>query len=147
MSNGPSAEDTYRALHAETGGRLFTVTVLDRTAGLARRVYTSHPDAYPVSGTKPIQQNEWTRQVIDNGELFVANTVEDFAKYFADYALIRSLGCESALNIPVSEDGVVGTVNILDKAHYFDDQMIKKCISAVRRHQSQLIQAFRSAGL
>ena len=40
MSAAPSPDDTYRALHAATGGRLFTVTVLDRAAGLARRVYT-----------------------------------------------------------------------------------------------------------
>ena len=142
MSAGPSPDETYRALHAATGGRLFTVTVIDRAAGLARRVYTSHPDTYPVSGTKPIEQNDWTRQVIDNGQVFVANSVDEFAKYFADHALIQSLGCGSAMNVPVSEGDAIGTVNILEREHYFDDQRTADCLAAVRKHHSLLVQAF-----
>ena len=147
MSNAPSPDHTYRALHEATGGRLFTVTVLDRAAGLARRVYTSHPDTYPVSGTKPMQHNGWTRQVIENGEVFVANTVNEFADYFPDHALIQSLGCESALNIPIIDDEVVGTVNILDKAHYFDDQAIARCTAEVGERHGELVRAFSSSDL
>ena len=110
----PSPNAVFAALHAETGGRLFTVTVLNREAGLAQRVYTSHPKDYPVSGTKPMGQGEWTNIVIERGEVFVANTTPEFAIYFADHELIESLGCQSALNIPVGEDLVLGTVNILD---------------------------------
>ncbi|MEL7213854.1 MAG: GAF domain-containing protein [Pseudomonadota bacterium] len=142
MSTEPSPDETYHALHAATGGRLFTVTVLDRAAGLARRVYTSHPDTYPVSGTKPMHRNDWTRQVIDNGEVFVANTVEEFAKYFPDHALIQSLGCKSAMNVPIIEDEVIGTVNILDKEHHFDDQRIAECTAEIRNHHSRLVRAF-----
>lgn len=142
MSGEPSPDESYRALHAATGGRLFTVTVLDRAAGLARRVYTSHPDTYPVSGTKPIQHNDWTRQVIDNGEVFVANTVEEFARYFPDHALIQSLGCGSAMNIPIIDGEVIGTVNILDKEQYFDDQRAAECAAEIQKHHSQLVQAF-----
>mgnify|MGYP001794420128 CR=1 FL=1 len=147
MNEVRSQEDIYRALHAATGGQLFTVTVIDRAAGLARRVYTSHPDTYPVSGTKPIQPNDWTRHVIDNAMVFVANTVEEFAIYFPDHALIQSLGCESAINIPVVDGDVVGTVNILDKALCFDEAMIRKCTSAVQAHSDQLLQAFASDGV
>lgn len=142
MSDTHSPDSTYRALHAATGGRLFTVTILDRTRGLARRVCSSHPDIYPVSGTKPIQHNGWTQRVIESAEVFVANTVEEFADYFPDYELIQSLGCESVLNIPIVEDRVVGTINILDKANYFDDQMIRRCISEVDKRHRELLRAF-----
>ncbi|MEL6618025.1 MAG: GAF domain-containing protein [Pseudomonadota bacterium] len=147
MKTEPSPDETYRAVHAATKGRLFTVTVLDRAANLARRVYTSHPDTYPVSGTKPMQPNDWTRQVIDNGEVFVANTVEEFAKFFPDHMLIQSLGCKSAMNIPVIEDEVIGTVNILDKEHHFDDQRVAECMAEIRRHHSQLVRAFGRCNL
>ncbi|RLJ41072.1 hypothetical protein BCF46_2860 [Litoreibacter meonggei] len=141
MTHQPSPEEIYCALHAQTGGRLFTVTVLDRAAGLARRVYTSHPDAYPVSGTKSMSQGEWTEQVVDRGEVFVANTVAEFAIYFPDHALIESLGCRAALNIPICVKEVIGTVNILDKEHYFAPQTMDRCIAAVEQHRDDLIWA------
>lgn len=141
MTVTPSPDDTFRALHAQTGGRLFTVTVLDHAAGLARRVFSSHPDSYPVSGTKSMSQGAWTDQVVERGEVFVANTVAEFAIYFADHALIESLGCGSALNIPILQDNVVGTVNILDEAHHFTPQMVAECLAACDMHHADLIRA------
>ena len=139
-----SPDEVFAALHAETGGRLFTVTVLNRDAGLAQRVYSSHPVDYPVSGTKPMGQGEWTNIVIERGEVFVANTVPEFASYFADHALIESLGCQSALNIPVGKDLVVGTVNILDVAHHFDAGTVDRCITAVDTQRDRLLNALAS---
>ena len=144
MTATPPPEQVFCALHAQTGGRLFTVTVLDRAAGLARRVYSSHPDAYPVSGTKPMAQGAWTTQVVERGEMFVANTVAEFAIYFADHALIESLGCGSALNIPVKMGTVIGTVNILDEAHYFSTPKIAKCQAACEQNSAALIRAMES---
>ena len=69
-------DETFAALHAAAdaacGARLFTVTVLDRRAGLARRAYTSHPAEYPASGTKPLRSDAWSDQVIGRAEPFVA---------------------------------------------------------------------------
>lgn len=110
----------HRAADAECEARLFTVTVLDRKAKLARRAYSSHPSDYPVTGTKPMGSNDWTEMVLVRGETFVANQTADFAPYFPDHALINDLGCEAAVNIPVREQGqVVATVNILDAAGHF----------------------------
>ena len=144
MSTQPPPEVFFAALHAQTGGRLFTVTVLDRAEDLARRLYTSHPETYPVSGTKPISQDDWTVQVIENGELFVANTVAEFSKYFADHAVIESLGCQSALNIPITEGQIIGTVNILDREHYFTPQAVAHCTDTCKQHHEKLVQALRS---
>lgn len=147
MNGTPSADSTFRALHAQTGGRLFTVTVLDRAAGLARRVYSSHPETYPVSGTKPMSQGAWTKQVIERGEVFVANTVAEFSLYFADYELIESLGCKSALNVPIVHKEVVGTVNILDQENYFSEETVKLCVDTCHLHHASLVQAFDSIKL
>lgn len=147
MTQAPPPDDSFRALHAQTGGRLFTVTVLDRAAGLARRVYSSHPEEYPVSGTKPMAQGAWTTQVVERGEIFVANTVPEFAIYFADHALIERLGCGSALNIPVKQDVVIGTVNILDEAHHFSAERVAMCQAACDTHHGALVQAMESYAL
>jgi hypothetical protein len=114
----------YAALHhacAALGTRLFTVTTIDDAAGLARRAYTSHPVEYPISGTKPLTRDGWHDHCIAGQQVFVANSVPEFAKYFFDHALITSLGLGSCINIPVFTDGgpVLGTINLLAEEGHF----------------------------
>lgn len=114
----------WRALQAlaqqTVGCKLFTVTTVDMDANLARRLYTNMPDAYPVSGTKPITVDPWFELVVQGRKTFVANTLEEIASHFPDWELIGSLGCGSCVNLPVAIGGtVVGTVNMLDEEQHF----------------------------
>ena len=122
--NGPKLPAIYTALHADCrqlGTRLFTISVLDNAADLARRAYTSHPVEYPTAGTKPITRDGWYDHVIGAQQPFVANTPAEFARYFFDHALITSLGLGSCMNIPVVIDKTqtAGTVNLLAEAGHF----------------------------
>lgn len=100
--------------------RLWTIMDVDRTARLARRAFSNMPEVYPACGTKPIEENDWTAQVLDEHKCFVANTLPEIAQVFPDHALIGSLGCGSVLNLPILEGGqVIGTVNLLDAEHHF----------------------------
>jgi hypothetical protein len=148
MTTTPTEPDAvfaalHRAAQESCGARLFTVTVLDRTAGLARRAYTSHPVDYPTSGTKPMRNDGWTDVVLGEQRSFVANTTAEFAIYFADHALINALGCESAMNIPVADDAglVVGTVNILDAADHFTPDRTARLEGLVAAHRTALLAA------
>lgn len=150
MTNS-TPDDTFRALHDAVkphGARLFTITVLDPAAGLVRRAYTSHPDAYPTSGTKPMRADAWSVQVIDNAQSFVANTTPEFAIYFSDHALINDLGCHSALNMPVRDgDRVVGTVNILDAEGHFTPDRVATFEALVEQHRPALLKAIAATPL
>ncbi len=102
--------------------RLFTLTCIDQCLNLAFRLYSSNPAAYSVGGTKPIEKNAWTSQVIDNKEAFVANDMGTLATVFFDHQLIESLGLGSVINWPVVVNNqVVGTVNILDKENAYQN--------------------------
>lgn len=113
-----------RLVDERIGVRLFTTMTLDRARGVARRSHSNMPDAYPVSGEKPIPVNAWM-EVIERGETFVANSHAEIAAVFPDHELIRSLGCESCVNIPVTIAGtVVGTLNCLHQAgHYTPERL------------------------
>lgn len=143
--NTPDA--VFAALHVaaqeRVGARLFTITVLDRAAGLARRAYTSHPDDYPTSGTKPLRADAWSGHVVRDGFSFVANSTPEFAIYFSDHALINALGCAAAMNIPVADDSgqVVGTVNILDAAGHFTPERAEMLEALVTEHRTALLAA------
>ena len=132
---------------AALGTRLFTITALDETAGLARRVYTSHPVEYPVSGTKPLTQDGWHAATIVGRQTFVANTPPEFAKYFFDHALITSLGLGSCINIPVHDGGgpVLGTVNLLAEARHFTPDRLVAYQSLVDAAQTALCAALPQA--
>lgn len=146
MTDTPDA--VFAALHkaadAAHGAKLFTVTVMDRAAGLVRRGYTSHPVEYPTTATKQMGGNgsEWSDQVIGRGQPFIANTTPEFARYFADHETITAIGCASAMNIPVMQDGlVVGTVNILDKENHFTPQVAADFVALVETHRPALLAA------
>lgn len=119
---------TFEALHRRVGEtigtKLFTLTKIDQAQGLASRIYTTHPDVYPVHGQKQIEPNTWTATVLDRHETFVAGSIDEIATVFPDHALIQSLGLESCTNIPIVIAGsVIGTLNCLDVAgHYIPQQ-------------------------
>lgn len=127
-AKGPDA--AFAALQALTqatvGAKLFTYMTVDMTAELARRAYTSDPENYPASGTKPIHFDAWFDIVHKERRYFVANSIADIAKVFADYDLINSLGCQSVVNMPVVIGGeLVGTVNMLDVADYYTPERVQ----------------------
>lgn len=143
-------DDVFAALHraadAACGARLFTITLLDRKAGLARRAYSSHPVDYPVTGTKPMGSNDWTQMVLERGETFVANETAAFSPYFSDHALINDLGCGAAVNIPVMKDAqVVATVNILDVSGHFTQSRVRTLEQLVASACADLHMAFETA--
>ena len=107
------------------GVKLFTVMTYDDRTGMAGRVYSNMPEAYPVSGTKPANETDWSRQVIKEKRTFVANDIEGIAAVFDDHELIKSLGCESVLNIPIVIGGqVLGTINCLHEAGFYTKEKV-----------------------
>ena len=106
--------------------KLFTITAMDIEQGLAHRSFTSDPGAYPVSGTKPIQFDDWFDIVHHQQRLFVANTIADIAKVFPDHQKIWSLGCGSVVNVPIVVNAnLVATVNILDVEHHYTPERVE----------------------
>ena len=120
---------TFEALQAifraRVGARLFTVMEYDAATGFAQRAHTSHAVEDPVSGRKPLSVGLWSRTVVDERRTFVANTIEAIAEVFPDHELIRSLGCESVVNLPATFGGaLIGTVNLLDaRGHYTPERV------------------------
>lgn len=125
--NQPAAAfDALCALARETvGARLFTVMTFDPETRAAQRIYSNMPDAYPVSGTKPANETDWSRVVMGEGRTFVANDIDGIAAVFSDHELIRSLGCESVINVPIVVGGaVLGTINCLHEAGYYTPERV-----------------------
>ena len=101
------------------GAKLFTVMTVDWDNERAGRIFTSHPEAYPVSGSKPIHRDAWFDVVHKERKPFVANTIADIAKVFPDHETIWGLGCGSVVNLPIEIAGaMVGTVNLLDAEQF-----------------------------
>ena len=114
-----------RLVQATIGARLFTLMEVDTARSVARRSYSNMPKAYPTSGEKPMHQNRWAEIVQDRHETFVANSIEEIAEVFGDHALIRSLGCESCLNLPIVIGGRLwGTLNCLDVAGHYTPERV-----------------------
>ena len=130
IANAKEADAAFSALQAlvqaTVGAKLFTYMTVDMAAEVARRAYTSDPENYPTSGTKPIRYDSWFDIGHTQRQYFVANTIADIAKVFPDYGLINSLGCQSVVNMPVVIGGeLVGTVNMLDVDGYYTPERVR----------------------
>lgn len=114
------------ALSARIGYRLFTVLVLDRQAGVSRRYFSSQPDTYPPGGAKPIRvDSDFYARVVQQGTPRICNDRAACQAAFPDHELIHSLGCESAVNVPVRWNGeTIASLNLLHQAGWYRQDML-----------------------
>lgn len=123
----PHPDAVFRAVEALTrrviGVKLFTVMRAHTDKAEVERVYSSNPEAYPVTGRKPKGGTEWGAKVLDRGETFLAATADEVQRVFADWELIFSLGIGAILNVPIRFRGrSLGTLNLCNEANYFRDE-------------------------
>ena len=125
VATAPDPDTVFRAVEAlaqrAIGHRLFTVMRLHAASAEVERLYSSRPDAYPVSGRKPKQGTAWGEQVLDRGEIFIARNPDEVRAAFADYELIFSLGIGAIMNVPIRFRGrSLGTLNLCHEAGWFE---------------------------
>jgi len=111
-----------RCLADTVGHKLFTVLMMDLDADRCQRYYSSWPDAYPVGGSKPIvRANAFFHQLVTEGKPRLCRDYSDMQRTFFDHELIRTLGCESAINYPIRWAGrTIGSLNLLHEAQWYD---------------------------
>ena len=132
MVDAGQPERAFRALDhamgAVIGHKLFTVLVHHPTSQESERRYTNQPAAYPVGGRKPVTASPWTERLFVERRPYIGRTANDIRRVFFDHELILSLGCESAMNVPVVYAGrLLGTMNLLDAAGHYKESDVAKC--------------------
>jgi hypothetical protein len=121
-------------LGAVFGHQLFTVMVFDAGRGRLRRLHSNRADVSPVGGAKVVTDSFWTRHVLREGRIYVGSTEADIRSVFSEHRTLASIGCDSALNIPVRNGGVtIGTINLLDATRHYDgaDQRVALIFAAL----------------
>ena len=104
------------------GHKLFTLLYVAPDGKRVKRLYTNMPKEYPVGGYKPVTESDWHKLVIGKRQAWVGYDYDDVKWAFFDHELIRSLGCESAINVPVVYAGrVLGTMNLLAAAGHYKE--------------------------
>lgn len=78
------------------------------------RLWSSNTGAYPVAGRKRKTLNAWARQLLQRGEVFIAEGDTEITEMFDDHARIAALGLQAIVNLPLYLDGrCVATLNVL----------------------------------
>jgi len=96
------------------GPGLLTINTWHAQTGEIQRLWSSDPAAYPVGGKKVKGDTAWTRQLLVRGEVFVGEGDAALAAVFDDIAVIRGLGLNGVVNVPLCQGGhVIGTFNYL----------------------------------
>ena len=112
-----------QALAEVIGHKLFTLLYVAPDGKRVKRLYTNMPKEYPVGGYKPVTESDWHKLVIGQRKAWVGYDYDDVKWAFFDHELIRSLGCESAMNVPIRWAGrTLGTINLLHQAGWYGEQ-------------------------
>ena len=111
IAQAPGAEaalvqiDAYRRLLAGPGifSIQLNVTTRDDPGNEIRlqRLYSSAGSAFPVQGRKRKTLTPWTETLFVRGEVFVAEGSPALERTFDDYAQMRPLGLNAAVNVPL----------------------------------------------
>jgi|GEM_PF-249493 len=112
-----------RGLANTVGHKLFTVLMVDLVNDRNQRYYSNQPNAYPVGGSKQIvRTNDFFKDIVIGGKPRICYSYEDMKRAFFDHELIRSLGCESAVNYPIRWNGqTVGSLDLLHEANWYSE--------------------------
>jgi hypothetical protein len=117
-----------KAMAEVVGHRLFTLLYVAPNGKRVKRMYSNMPREYPVGGYKEIDDSAWRQQILGQKKPWVGYDKKDIEWAFFDHKLIVSLGCESAMNIPVLYNGrLLGTMNLLDAAGRYEETDPLKC--------------------
>ncbi len=126
---GKALHDYARTLFP---AHLFTLTAIDMAAMQVRRVYSSHPQAYPLLGTKPIVLDDWFRAMQTERRISAINTAAGMEGEFPDLSLIRSLGCNASLSIPImAGNDLLGTINALDAEGSYGPKVVDRAADLI----------------
>jgi len=117
-----------RALADTVGHKLFTLLYVAPNKKRVKRMYTNMPKEYPVGGYKEIGATPWHKRVVEERRAWVGYNADDIKWAYFDHELILSLGCQSAMNVPVVYAGrLLGTMNLLDAANHYKESDVAKC--------------------
>ena len=131
LRSGPT-DSLFKAVDkatAETvGHKLFTLLYVAPNGKRVKRLYTNMPKEYPVGGYKEVKDTPWHQRVVQEMRAWVGYDAKDIEWAFFDHKLILSLGCESAMNVPVVYGGrLLGTMNLLDAGGHYKESDPARC--------------------
>ena len=139
--------EAHTAAEKSPGAILFTVSAIADGATTMARIYSSHPEVYPVGGRKTLDGQTspvWYERVVKGGNPFLGADVAAVRSFFFDSATIESLGCGAIINVPVRHDGAtIGSINFLDREGAYDGHSV----AAALRISEQVVDALRAAAL
>ena len=146
-----SAAEVFRVTEAATreliGHRLFTVLFVVPGGAEVERIHSSDPQAYPLTGRKPMGPTPWGAHVITGRQPWLGRDMEAIRWAFFDHALIASLGCGSCINVPLCHLGeVIGTMNILDREHAYDERHVQLAQAAAPALVPALLSVIQDLG-
>jgi transcriptional regulator with GAF, ATPase, and Fis domain len=135
---------TFDSLAADPGVVLFTALQWIPETSTLRRIFTSHPDEYPVGAEKTVEISAgWLDAVIAGKKPFLAADLTALREVFTDVELIRSLGCGAVINLPVLSDGaIVGVLALLDAEGTYTDDSVSTAAAIVEEDSAALAEAF-----
>lgn len=147
MTTDRTFHQAFQTLRKDPGVVLFTALQWIPRRSSLKRLFTSHPDEYPVGGEKTVEISPgWLGTVIEEKEPFLAPDLTALREVFADSELIQQLGCGAVINVPVLDhhNNVVGVLALLDAEGKYTQHSVDTAVGVINQNLAALVQAFEA---
>lgn len=130
-------QEIYTAAQEAPGVTLFTTTLIADAGTSMARIYTTHPEVFPIGGRKTLEGQHnpaWLDQVFIGQQPFLGTDKETLREFFFDSSLIESLGCGAIINVPVISNGAtIGSMNFLAPEGSYDHNSVTAAVDIAWR--------------
>lgn len=107
----------------------FTVLDIDEEQGVYRRVYSSHPDGFPVTDDMPLPAEGHWAETIKQRQMMSSNKLTRIAADVPDSAECLAMGCLCCCYMPIAGDKkdseILGMLAMFAKTNFFDDENMR----------------------
>lgn len=138
-------QDVEQAVKEQVGFKLFTILAFRDQGRQMERLYSSHPQEYPVGGRKDVGRDvaaDWLEVCLVSQQPFFGPTRADVERIFKDSDLITSLGCGSIINAPVIRaNTTVAALNVLDAEGAYTEQDVAKVLDIAHHYTRKILEA------
>ena len=103
------------------GHKFISIMSFDPARHELRRVYSQHPEHYPVGARKSLQGVSWYAPVLKRLEILHVPDSRALMSVFEDHELLNSLGLGSSVNSPIiSGSRCIGTLNLFHEDGWYE---------------------------
>ncbi|WVW78253.1 hypothetical protein I302_100206 [Kwoniella bestiolae CBS 10118] len=143
--NPPEFEIVAQKAKQSFGYINFTVLQWINERHALKRIYSTHPDNYPVGGEKIMTRNApWPTTVVESRQPYASWNIDELKSTYTDAPWLIELGIHQTICVPIFNEGgrTVAALNFSGGRDQYDHKMLEEMKELAEREGTEAFRAY-----